>query len=205
MTKSFLPWRRLNFKALRYVLLAALSSLWAVGLPLLGGNPTALAMDAAAQRDLQEAQAVLLAQGVSGPFETYLAQMSGMPIVPRAVSTPAYGTVGAALAGNRLVVRGSFRELTSALRDFATDPLVPPNPNVTSAFHIHRGAATENGPFLHALEVIVDETGRGGRALADVMLSDEQVAALRSGMMYVDIHTTRFRAGEVRATLMAAR
>lgn len=83
--------------------------------------------------NLAAATAPLLAQGLNEPIVTYIAMLSGQNVVPKAAKTDASGVVGAALSGNRLVVRGSFRELSSAPRDYATDPLDPPNPNITSA------------------------------------------------------------------------
>jgi hypothetical protein len=208
------------FRRFKYVLLAALSCLWVMGvtpasvsLPLPAiASPAPLSpadLQSLTTQDLQanlQAAQQQLAQGTMAPrpFVRYVAIMSGSEIVPMAASTPAIGTVGAALAGNRLILRGSFRDLTSDLRDYETDPLDPPNPNITSAFHIHRGMPTENGPFQVALEVMLDDSINGGRVMGDVMLSDEQVTALETGMMYVDVHTTRFRGGELRGILMPA-
>ncbi len=167
-------------------------------------QPADLATKADIQNNLRAAQSVLMAQGMTvSPFKTYVAIMGGDQIVPNAVMAPSIGTVGAALAGNRLIVRGSFKDMSSPLRDYATDPLDPPNPNITSAFHIHQGMASENGPFQYALDVMLDETGYGGRVMGDYMLTDEQLAALDSNMLYVDVHTTWYRGGELRGVLMA--
>ncbi|WP_225885399.1 CHRD domain-containing protein [Leptolyngbya sp. KIOST-1] len=155
--------------------------------------------------NLAAATAPLLAQGPSsGSIVTYIAMLSSQNVVPNAPMTEARGVVGAALAGDRLVVRGSFRELSSALRDYATDPVDPPNPNITSAFHIHRGSPSENGPFQYALEVTMNSTGRGGSATGDYRLTPEQIQALQNGLLYVDLHTTRNRGGELRGILMPA-
>ncbi|TVQ11889.1 MAG: CHRD domain-containing protein [Leptolyngbya sp. DLM2.Bin27] len=155
--------------------------------------------------NLAAAQAPLLAQGMpSRPIVTYVAMLNGQNIVPSAAMTDARGVVGAALAGNRLVVRASFRELTSAPRDYATDPLDPPNPNITSAFHVHQGGPRENGPFQYALEVTLNDIGRGGSATGDYTLTPDQLQALQNGMLYVDLHTARYRGGELRGMLMPA-
>jgi hypothetical protein len=155
--------------------------------------------------NLAAATAPLLAQGTTNePIVTYVAMLSGQNVVPNKPMTNARGVVGAALAGNRLVVRGSFRELSSAMRDYATDPVDPPNPNITSAFHVHRGSPTENGPFQYALSVTMDSTGRGGSAMGDYTLTPEQLQALQNGMLYIDLHTTRNRGGELRGILMPA-
>ncbi|MBE9108477.1 CHRD domain-containing protein [Nodosilinea sp. LEGE 07298] len=155
--------------------------------------------------NLAAATAPLLAQGTANrPIVTYVAMLSSQNVVPNSPMTNARGVVGAALAGDRLVVRGSFRELTSAMRNYGTDPVDPPNANITSAFHVHRGSPSENGPFQYALEVMMDDTGRGGSAMGDYTLTPEQLQALQNGMLYVDLHTTRNRGGELRGILMPA-
>jgi CHRD domain len=154
---------------------------------------------------LLRAQTDLLAQDSGMPssgMKSYIATMSPNHVFPKAPKTSARGVVGAALSGNRLVVRGSFRELSSPMRDYATDPVNPPNPNITSAFHIHRGMAKENGPFQYALSVTLDASGRGGSVQGDYTLTPEQLEALNNNLLYVDVHTTQNRGGELRAILM---
>ncbi len=153
--------------------------------------------------NLRAARSALLAQGTTtGSTVTYVAVLNPKNVVPTAPMAQARGAVGAALSGNRLVVRGSFGNLTSPLRDYATDPVNPPNPNITSAFHLHQGGPGENGPFQYALEVMVDGTGHGGQARGEYTLTAEQLQALNNGMLYVDLHTTRNRGGELRGILM---
>ncbi|MBD2465022.1 CHRD domain-containing protein [Oscillatoria sp. FACHB-1407] len=161
------------------------------------------ALKAEATANLQTAKSVLMAQGMPNRgLKTYVAMMSKANVVPTSPQTQALGTVGAVLSGDRLIVRGSFRNLSSPLRDYATDPVNPPNPNITSAFHIHRGMPSENGPFQYALTVMLDDTGRAGTAMGEYTLTAEQLTALENNMLYVDLHTTRNRAGELRAVLM---
>ena len=153
--------------------------------------------------NLQAAQDVLLAQSPGRAMQSYVAVMSDDNVVPNSPSTQSYGAVGAVLSSdNRLVVRGSFGALSSPMRDYATDPVDPPNTNITSAFHIHQGSPTENGPFQYALDVTLNDTGRGGSAAGEYSLTPEQVQALADGRLYVDIHTTQNRGGELRAILM---
>ncbi len=160
-------------------------------------------LDQIAQANTTLAESVLLAQGATkSDLKTYVAKMSTQETVPTRANSSAWGTVGAALSGNRLIVRGSFRDLSSPLRNYATDPVSPPNPNITSAFHIHRGMATENGPFQYALQVMTDDMGMTGSAMGEYTLTAEQLDALNKGMLYVDLHTTKHRAGELRAVLM---
>jgi hypothetical protein len=149
--------------------------------------------------NLNEAESTLMAQGASGQTVTrYVAVLKRSDIVPTTPSTSAFGAAGAVLVGDRLVIRGDFSNLSSDLRDYATDPLDPPNPNITSAIHVHRGEPTENGPFQYALTVTPNETGRAGRFSGEYTLTSEQRQALSVGQLYVDIHTTRNRGGELR-------
>lgn len=149
--------------------------------------------------DLQEAESVLMAQGMpSSTMQRYAAILTKKNVVPKEPSTDATGVAGAVLVGDRLVVRGDFGGLSSALRDYATDPATPPNPNVTSAVHIHRGEPSQNGPFQYALTVNLNETGRGGRLAGEYTLTSEQLQALSDGKLYVDLHTKQNRGGELR-------
>ncbi|MGG6295774.1 CHRD domain-containing protein [Leptolyngbya sp. AN02str] len=155
-----------------------------------------------AQADLRQAKSVLMAQGaIESGMMRYIAILSKDNVVPTEPSTDAFGTAGAVLAGDMLVVRGDFRNLSSALRDYTVDPVDPPNPNITSGVHIHRGEPSANGPFQYALTVNLDDSGNKGRFSGEYRLTDEQVQALNNGMLYLDIHTTRNRAGELRGVL----
>ncbi len=167
------------------------------------------------EAQLQEAETVLLAQAEAAPPTTdmaplpttsitrYVAVMSGNSVVPSVASTTAFGTAGAALIGNRLVIRGDFSGLTSPLRDYATDPLNPPNPNITSGIHVHKGEPSKNGPFQYALIVQGGADSLSGRFMGEYTLTDEQLQALTSGTLYVDLHTKQNRAGELRGIFKA--
>lgn len=164
---------------------------------------------------LQEAETALLAQTEPAPAPTpdntpttgstivrYVAVMTAKETVPPA-STSAFGSAGAALIGNRFVIRGDFSGLTSPLRDFATDPVNPPNPNVNSGIHVHRGEPSKNGPFQYALTVQPRADERSGRFLGEYTLTDEQLQALSNGTLYMDLHTKQNRAGELRGIFKA--
>lgn len=203
-------WRRMGLALCAGLLAVGLSSpAWArlMTLPPEAAVSTpALAQTLGQQVDanLAAARSTLLAQGMPlQPMMTYVAILTPQEVVPNAPrSSDARGVVGAVLAGDRLVVRASFRELSSGLRNFQTDPVDPPNPNITSAFHIHRGSPMENGPFQYALEVMLNEMGMGGDARGEFTLTAEQLQALNDGMLYLDLHTTRYRGGELRGILM---
>jgi hypothetical protein len=161
-----------------------------------------------AEMNVREAESVLLSQNqmaqadMASPM-TYVAIMRRNEVVPTPRSTfYAYGTGGAALVGNTLIVRGDFTNLTSPLRDYATDPLDPPNPNITSGVHIHQGEPDVNGPFLYALDVTLRDSEMNGRFMGEYELTSEQLQALQNGTLYMDIHTTSNRAGELRGIFM---
>jgi hypothetical protein len=152
-----------------------------------------------AQAMLHEAETVLMAQGMEAkPMMRYVAVLTKDAIVPTASSSGAFGAAGAVLVGDRLIVRGDFSNLTSPLRDYTTDPAAPPNPNITSGIHIHRGEPTANGPFQYALQVTPGESGLQGRFMGEYTLTSEQLEALANGKFYVDIHTRQNRTGELR-------
>jgi len=135
-------------------------------------------------------------------FKVMTAMLSGNNIYPEPVMTNA-GGVAVAILGqdNTLMVYGSFNGLSSALRDYETDPLDPPNPAVTSAVHLHLGTPEENGSFARALSVTTTEDGLSGLFTGTYQLSDEEVMALGEGNLYIDIHTTMNRGGELRGVV----
>ncbi|MBW4579884.1 MAG: CHRD domain-containing protein [Tildeniella nuda ZEHNDER 1965/U140] len=168
---------------------------------------------------LQAAETVLLAQAEPAPAPTtetapmtgtttgttivrYVAVMSGKAVAPSA-STYAFGSAGAALIGNRLVIRGDYSGLSSPLRDYATDPVNPPNPNITSGIHVHRGEPSKNGPFQYALTVEPAANQLSGRFMGEYTLTEEQLQALTNGTLYMDLHTKQNRAGELRGIFKA--
>ncbi|MDX2239499.1 MAG: CHRD domain-containing protein [Leptolyngbyaceae cyanobacterium bins.302] len=147
-----------------------------------------------------------LAQGMSPSMKRrYSVSLGSNNVVaPNAPSTSATGTAEATLMGDRLKVKGSFSNLSSALRDYVTDPVNPPNPKITSAVHIHRGEATENGPFQFALTVKMNDMGMDGKFSGEYTLSPEQLQALADGKLYIDLHTKQNRAGELRGAFRPA-
>lgn len=148
--------------------------------------------------DLREAESVLAQSTPDGRMQRYAALLTASSVMPNAPSSAATGVAGAVLVGDRLVVRGDFNGLSSALRDYTKDPVNPPNPNITSAVHIHQGDRTQNGPFQYALNVTLNDTGKGGRLAGEYTLTGEQLQALADGKLYVDLHTKQNRAGELR-------
>lgn len=168
-------------------------------------GPSPSAQNSELMSDLQEAESVLTAQGMApapGSLKRYVAVLNKGNVVPMAPTTSARGAAGAVLVGDRLIVRGDFSNLSSGLRDYAADPVNPPNPNITSAIHVHQGDSSQNGPFQYALTVTPNQTGLGGRFAGEYTLTSAQLQALADGKLYVDLHTQRNRAGELRGILM---
>lgn len=135
-------------------------------------------------------------------FKVMTAMLSGNNVYPNPVETNAGGVAVAILTeNNTLMVYGSFNGLSSALRDYETDPLDPPNPAITSAVHLHLGTPEQNGPFARALSVTTSEDGMSGLFTGTYELTEEEVAALGAGNLYIDIHTTMNRGGELRGVI----
>jgi hypothetical protein len=63
--------------------------------------------------------------------------------------------------------------------------------------HIHRGAKGANGPVI----VPLDKKGDTYSVPAGRKLTPEQIADLKAGRLYVNVHTDRNKGGEVRGQL----
>ena len=185
-----------------YLILSAIACLVVVGIstfsqPVYSQQATLQTVQLASEV-VHRAESDLIAQGMdSSALTRYVAVMTKDEVIP-AASSNAFGAAGAVLMGDRLIVRGDFSNLSSLLRDYATDPLNPPNPKVTSGIHIHRGEPTANGPFQYALQVSPGGNGTQGRFMGEYTLTSEQLQALANGKLYVDIHTKQNRTGELR-------
>ena len=118
--------------------------------------------------------------------ETFKADLSGMNQVP-AVDTK--GTGSATFRYNP-----TTHELTWTVtyKDLSSD--------VTAA-HIHSGAAGANG------KVVIPLTAKGATSnpspiKGKATITDEQAMDLSSGNMYVNVHTTDHKGGEIRGQIM---
>jgi uncharacterized repeat protein (TIGR01451 family) len=113
--------------------------------------------------------------------ELYLAKLTGAQVVP-GTGSPATGLIvmrSAINNGRSFKVSLSFSGLSSA---------------ETSA-HLHGPvAATANGPIIATLPM-------GQFANSPITLSTAEANALANGLLYVDVHTTNFPNGEIRAQL----
>lgn len=192
---------------LRYLIVGTIACLLAISIttfPQLAHSyqATTLVSSRSIQADSQSLQQPgdsWVAQGMgSRTASRYVAVLSKDEVVPMAASSNAFGAAEAMLMGDRLLVRGNFTNLSSPLRDYATDPLDPPNLNITSGVHIHQGEPTANGPFQYALQVRPDESGLQGQFMGEYTLTPAQRQALADGKLYMDLHTKQNRVGELR-------
>ncbi len=123
-------------------------------------------------------------------FNAYL---TGSQEVP-GIATRAHGALMAELSGNRLVVSGSFADLSS-----------PVNVAIAGGFHLHIGLPGTNGPVAKHLHADLDAMLRSGVFAAHkntFELTAEQRQLLRARALYANIHTIRHPAGELRGNLL---
>ena len=119
---------------------------------------------------------------------TFVAILTGSQQVPP-VNTRATGEATAKLNGNVLKVKGSFMNLESNF-----------NPQIGA--HIHLQMAGQNGPVIFPLTVQLRSNSRSGSFKNSFLLNDDQVRALLDRMMYINIHTINYPAGEIRGQLL---
>jgi hypothetical protein len=127
------------------------------------------------------------------PVYTFSAQMVPENVVTGNPEENSNATGGARLTlmGNELTVTGEFEDLTSELRDLEEKPGDP-------GVHIHPGAEGEENSYLYGLEVKLHQDGRSGTFFGTFQLSDEEVALLVDGKLYIDVHTVEHDPGELR-------
>ena len=121
------------------------------------------------------------------PEERFGGRLSRMPVdlvTTRTVSGS--GTVSATLDGSELTIVATFEGLSSP----------------ATAAHVHRAARARRGPVAFGVDV---PPAAGGRIETTVPLTDEQVAALRRGHYYLQIHTEGNAGGELRGWLLPRR
>ncbi len=95
------------------------------------------------------------------------------------------GEVSATLDGSELTIVATFEGMSSP----------------ATAAHVHEAPRARRGPVAFGIDV----PAAAGRIEATVALTAEQVAALRGGRYYLQIHTAGNAAGELRGWLLPRR
>lgn len=93
------------------------------------------------------------------------------------------GEVRAVLDGDMLEIVATFEGMSSP----------------ATAAHVHRAPRARRGPVAFAVDV---PPAAAGRIATTVRLAPEQVAALRDGLYYLQIHTEANAGGELRGWLL---
>jgi len=110
------------------------------------------------------------------------------------VDTDANGGVKIELSNGTLVLSGAFSGLGSAF-DF----------DVMNGAHLHLGGPGENGDIELVLNANVADNERSGifqAANNTFPLTAEQMAILRAGELYLNLHTEEFQTGEIRGQVL---
>jgi hypothetical protein len=129
--------------------------------------------------------ALLNISSLAQSSNSFRARLSPMPVTPQTVSTiTGEGEVILTLSGNTLSIQGNFAGMNS----------------VATMAHIHNAPPAQIGPVAHRLEV---DSVTAGNLIGELELTDQQVEALRSNELYVQIHTETNPAGELRGWIFA--
>ncbi|AXJ01861.1 Por secretion system C-terminal sorting domain-containing protein [Cyclonatronum proteinivorum] len=123
-------------------------------------------------------------------FQNFTAFLSGSSEVPP-VFTAATGMVEASLNGSELTLTGTFEGLSTAIM-----------PVGETGVHIHAGFTGENGPVEVILNPVLSAGNTAGTFDETVTLTPDQANLLQQRGMYINIHTERHPAGELRGQLL---
>jgi len=112
--------------------------------------------------------------------ETFKTRLSPVPIDAQLAATvTGHGSVSAVLAGNKVTVTGSFEDLRSA---------------ATSAHLCLSKMTGVRGSVVHELTVA---KAMGGNISGSIDLTAEEAAALRKGLLYVQIDSVGAKDGNL--------
>lgn len=122
-----------------------------------------------------------------GQEQTFEVSLEGTNEVP-AVTTDASGNATITLEGDSIHVEGEFSDLGSAY----------------TASHIHKGAKDENGDPIITLEPDLEEDKTSGSWDGTYQLTEEHLSALISDSLYINVHTTENKSGEIRGQVTSS-
>jgi hypothetical protein len=116
--------------------------------------------------------------------ETFRARLTPVPVNPdTAETTLGFGSVTATLDGNRLTIGGNFEQMNSPARES----------------HVHRAFKGLRGPSLFTLTT---SKAPQGEITGVVSLTASQIADLKNGRLYIQIHTEQNPDGHLRGWLL---
>lgn len=72
------------------------------------------------------------------------------------------------------------------------------------AAHFHEAPAGQAGPVLFDIGANIVQTDGNATIQGNVVLNDEQLAALRAGNLYINLHTALNRPGEIRGQILTS-
>lgn len=129
-------------------------------------------------------------EGMSAPATaTFTAELSGANEVPP-VTTNAAGMVTVNLKGDSIHVSGHFSGLSGTF----------------TGSHIHMGARGSNGGVIQALDPDIESDSTSGswdQTKNTFLLSQDQIDSLKSGKLYINVHSVTNKGGEIRGQLTA--
>ena len=97
------------------------------------------------------------------------------------------------LDGTELTVTGSFEGLSA--------PLIPA---AETGAHIHMGFTGQNGGIEVTLNPTLTDNDTAGTFSETETLTTEQIDALRTRQLYVNIHSENYPSGELRGQILPA-
>lgn len=119
--------------------------------------------------------------------ETFKATLKGSNEVSP-VQTEAEGDFTVTIQGDSIHVSGEFSGLGSEY----------------TASHLHKGAKGNNGNPVLTLSPNISTDRNSGSWDDNYKLEKPQLSALKAGSLYVNVHSTKFKAGEIRGQLTSA-
>lgn len=128
----------------------------------------------------------------NGQSESFRAFLSGANEVSPVFSTGS-GLINLELSGDQLTVTGSFEGLVSPLQ-----------PVGGTGVHIHLGFAGQNGPVEIPLTPTLSNGDTAGTFDETVTVTTQQADAMRARQLYINIHSERYPAGELRGQILPA-
>ncbi|MGB3508216.1 MAG: CHRD domain-containing protein [Microcoleaceae cyanobacterium] len=140
-------------------------------------------------------QVILNDLELTNAFNLPMSETFEVPPIP---DGPAEGAINVFLDGNNLQIEGTFSDLSSDLFLVGDEDS---EGNSQSSIHLHQAAANSGGPIIRNFDVFDNGDGSGG-FFGDFTLTEEEITAVESGNLYVNLHTENNNSGELRAQVL---